>query len=80
MLSYVREHDGEVMLCVNNLSRFAQPVELDLRAWEGRIPGEALGGVPFPAVGELPYLLTLNGYGFVWLRLVEPPSSQEAPS
>ena len=39
----------DVVLCVNNLSRFPQPVELDLRRWEGRIPVELLGGVPFPA-------------------------------
>jgi maltose alpha-D-glucosyltransferase/alpha-amylase len=35
------------------------------------VPVELLGGVPFPAIGELPYLLTLGGYGFLWLRLTE---------
>jgi maltose alpha-D-glucosyltransferase/alpha-amylase len=52
VLSYVREHtwtepgepDGVVhrdtVLCVNNLSRFPQPVELDLRRWEGVTPVE----------------------------------------
>ena len=78
MLSYVREHEDDVMLCVNNLSRFPQPVELDLRRWEGRIPVELLGGVPFPAVGELPYLLTLGGYGFYWFRLTTRPE-ESAP-
>jgi maltose alpha-D-glucosyltransferase/alpha-amylase len=76
VLSYVREHvdeDGnrDVILCINNLSRFPQPVELDLRHWEGMVPIELLGGVPFPRVGELPYLLTLGGYGFYWMRLIE---------
>ena len=61
-----RGEDGrDVILCVNNLSRFPQPVELDLRHWEGMVPVELLGGVPFPAIGELPYLLTLGGYGFL---------------
>jgi maltose alpha-D-glucosyltransferase/alpha-amylase len=71
VLSYVREHEeGEdVILCVNNLSRFPQAVELDLRRWEGRMPVELLGGVPFPPIGELPYLLTVGGYGFYWFRL-----------
>jgi maltose alpha-D-glucosyltransferase/alpha-amylase len=77
VLSYVREHD-DVILCVNNLSRFPQPVELDLRRWEGRIPVELLGGVPFPAVGELPYLLTVGGYGFYWFRLTTRPE-ESAP-
>jgi maltose alpha-D-glucosyltransferase/alpha-amylase len=69
VLSYVREHDGDTVLCVNNLSRFPQPVELDLRRWEGVTPVELLGGTRFPQIGELPYLLTLSGYGFYWFRL-----------
>ena len=77
VLSYVREHgtedDSDIIVCVNNLSRFAQPVELDLRRWEGYVPVELLGGVPFPPIGELPYLLTLGGYGFYWFRLTAPP-------
>jgi maltose alpha-D-glucosyltransferase/alpha-amylase len=76
VLSYVREHvndDGstEIILCVNNLSRFPQPVELDLRRFEGLRPNELLGGVQFPPIGELPYLLTLGGYGFYWFRLTQ---------
>ncbi|TNC33691.1 maltose alpha-D-glucosyltransferase [Mumia zhuanghuii] len=69
VLSFVREHDGDVMLCVNNLSRFPQPVELDLHAYAGIRPVETFGGVEFPAIGELPYLLTLAGHGFYWFRL-----------
>jgi maltose alpha-D-glucosyltransferase/alpha-amylase len=69
VLSYVREFGDDVVLCVNNLSRFAQPVELDLRKWEGVEPVELLGGVRFPRIGELPYLLTLAGHGFYWFRL-----------
>jgi maltose alpha-D-glucosyltransferase/alpha-amylase len=54
---------------VNNFSRFAQPTELDLRTFNGRHPVELFGGVRFPAIGELPYLLTLAGHGFYWFRL-----------
>ena len=85
MLSYVREYaaaDGseDLILCVNNLSRFPQPVELDLRRFAGRRPVELLGGVQFPEIGELPYLLTLAGYGFYWFRLTAPnPNSEEGP-
>jgi maltose alpha-D-glucosyltransferase/alpha-amylase len=57
---------------VNNLSRFAQPVELDLREWQGTQPIELIGGSRFPAIGELPYLLTLAGHGFYWLRIPRP--------
>jgi maltose alpha-D-glucosyltransferase/alpha-amylase len=74
VLSYTREHtndDGtvDVILCVNNLSQFPQPVELDLRRFEGLVPVELVGGVPFPRIGELPYLLTLGGHGFFWFQL-----------
>jgi maltose alpha-D-glucosyltransferase/alpha-amylase len=73
ILSYAREHvspEGtDTIVCVNNLSRFAQPVELDLRRFEGRVPVELMGGVHFPRVGELPYLLTLPGHGFYWFQL-----------
>ena len=61
-------------MCVNNLSRSPQPVELDLRAYEGSQPVEMLGGSHFPRIGELPYLLTLAGHGFYWFRLVDPSS------
>ena len=69
VLSYTREFGDDVVLCVNNLSRFPQPVELDLRHFRGAHPVELLGGVRFPAVGELPYLLTLSGHGFYWFRI-----------
>ncbi|MGV3493208.1 MAG: maltose alpha-D-glucosyltransferase [Ramlibacter sp.] len=69
VLAYVAEHDDDVILCVFNLSRAAQPVELDLSTWRGRVPVEMLGRTPFPPIGELPYLLTLPSYGFYWFRL-----------
>jgi len=69
VLLFVREFGDDVVLCVNNLSRFAQPVQLDLRPWQGVAPNEMLGGVQFPRIGELPYLLTLGGHSFIWLRL-----------
>jgi maltose alpha-D-glucosyltransferase/alpha-amylase len=69
------DRSGDTVLCVHNLSRFAQPVELPLGRFEGRQPIELLGRVPFPRVGQLPYLLTLGPYGFLWFDL-----TQEAPS
>ncbi len=71
VLTFVREHDGDTVMCVNNLSRFAQPVELDLRHYEGFRPVELFGGVSFPLIGELPYLLTVAGHGFYWFRLAQ---------
>ena len=77
VLAYVREHEGDAILCVANLSRVAQPVELELGPWKGRVPVEMMGRNPFPPVGELPYLLTLPSHGFFWFKLATdaaPPS------
>jgi maltose alpha-D-glucosyltransferase/alpha-amylase len=77
VFTFSREFGDDIVLCVNNLSRFPQPVELDLRRYVGVEPVELLGGVRFPQIGELPYLLTLGPYGFYWFRLPKP---KEAPS
>ncbi len=78
VFSFAREYDDDVVLCVNNLSRFPQPVELQLREWEGRYPVEMLGHVRFPQIGELPYLLTLGGHGFYWFMITQR-NDMEAP-
>ncbi|HET7864429.1 MAG TPA: putative maltokinase, partial [Burkholderiaceae bacterium] len=69
ILAYLREHGEDTMLCVANLARSAQPVELDLAAYRTRVPVELLGRTAFPPIGELPYLLTLPAHGFYWFRL-----------
>ena len=74
VLAFLRQLDGDIILCVNNLSRFAQPVELNLARFEGRIPVEMAGRIPFPPIGSLPYFLTMGSYGFHWFDLVEQPS------
>jgi maltose alpha-D-glucosyltransferase/alpha-amylase len=75
VLAYVRSYGDDVVLCVNNMSRFPQPVELDLSAWQGCGPHELTGGVPFPRIGELPYLLTLPGHGFYWFSITPAEES-----
>jgi maltose alpha-D-glucosyltransferase/alpha-amylase len=64
----------DIVLCVYNLSRFAQPCELHLAQYEGYTPHELLGRVPFPRVGELPYFVTLAPYGYFWFQLTEAPA------
>ncbi len=77
VLAYVREYEDDTILCVANVSRTAQPVELELRQFKGRVPVEMAGRNAFPPIGDLTYLLTLPAYGFFWFRLsvdAEPPS------
>jgi maltose alpha-D-glucosyltransferase/alpha-amylase len=81
VLAYVRQLGDEVILCVANLSRSAQATELDLSAWKDRVPLEMLGRTRFPAIGELPYMITLAPYGFYWFQLRERDKSEHvAPS
>jgi maltose alpha-D-glucosyltransferase/alpha-amylase len=72
VLAYVRAHEDDIVMSVNNLSRFPQPIELNLQKWAGYTPIELTGGVRFPSIGQLPYLLTLPGHAFYWLQLRRP--------
>ncbi|HET7694944.1 MAG TPA: maltose alpha-D-glucosyltransferase [Vicinamibacterales bacterium] len=74
ILAYVRKYEEETVLCVANLSRTLQPVELNLSRFHGLTPVEMLGLTEFPRIGELPYFLTLPGYSFYWFRLQAAPS------
>ncbi|HET9257399.1 MAG TPA: alpha-glucosidase C-terminal domain-containing protein, partial [Pseudonocardiaceae bacterium] len=72
VLAYCRRQEADLVICVNNMSRFPQPVELDLSEHQGGVPVELTGGVRFPPIGELPYLLTLPGHGFYWFQIDLP--------
>jgi maltose alpha-D-glucosyltransferase / alpha-amylase len=77
VLAFLREHDGETILCVANVAQSPQAVELDLSEFNGRVPIELTGGSLFPPIGQLTYLLTLPPYGFYWFVLAtrsDPPA------
>ncbi len=69
VLAYLRQLGEESVLCVANLSRFAQPVSLVLTEYEGRTPMEVFGYNAFPPITEQPYVLSLAPYSFLWLEL-----------
>jgi maltose alpha-D-glucosyltransferase/alpha-amylase len=82
VLTFLRElapADGEgysdVILCVNNLSRFPQAVMIDLSTFAGQIPVELTGTVPFPKIGENEYMITLPGHGFYWFAMQPDPAT-----
>jgi maltose alpha-D-glucosyltransferase/alpha-amylase len=77
ILAYLREHADETILCVANMGRSPQAVELELSEFEGRVPVELTAGSVFPPVGKLPYLLTLPPFGFYWFVLA---TEQAAPT
>jgi maltose alpha-D-glucosyltransferase/alpha-amylase len=69
IFAHIRKWEEDIVLCVHNVARSAQAVQLDLSAYDGMIPEEMLGRTSFPAIGELPYLLTLAPRGFFWFQL-----------
>jgi len=64
IFAFTRSDENETVLCVFNLSRSAQPVELDLHQYKGLVPVELAGNVKFPQIGSQPYQLSFNEYGF----------------
>jgi maltose alpha-D-glucosyltransferase/alpha-amylase len=71
IFAHIRRFEDDIALCVHNVARSAQAVELDLSEFEGRFPEEMFGRTRFPRIGELPYLLTLGPRGFFWFLLKE---------
>jgi maltose alpha-D-glucosyltransferase / alpha-amylase len=74
VLAYVRRYENEKVLCVANLSRSVQPVELDLSEFKGLTPIEMFERTEFPRIGESAYFFTLSPHGFLWFELQEKPS------
>jgi maltose alpha-D-glucosyltransferase/alpha-amylase len=77
ILAYLREHDGETILVVANLSRFVQPFTLDLSEFHGRRPVELFGRIEFPPIDRRPYALTMGPHSFYWFAL--EPVAPRAP-
>jgi maltose alpha-D-glucosyltransferase/alpha-amylase len=72
IFALIRRYQDDLVLCVHNMARTAQFVELDLSELEGYHPVEMFGRSRFPRIGELPYLLTLAPRGFYWFSLEAP--------
>ena len=71
VLAFVRRFGDDVVLCIHNLSRFPQPVQVGLSAFSGWTPTELTGSVRFPGIDHTPYALSLPGHGFLWFGLKE---------
>ncbi|TDE15355.1 maltose alpha-D-glucosyltransferase [Dyadobacter psychrotolerans] len=64
ILAFTRSYEEETMLVIANLSRFPQPVELDLDLYKGYQPVEIYSKNKFPGVKDgTPYFFTVEAYG-----------------
>ncbi len=76
VLTFIRRYGKEIILVVNNLSRFVQYVELDLAAYRGLMPRELISRNHFPLIGDLPYMITLGPHTTYWFSLEQPPPAE----
>ena len=69
VLAYIRHHEDETILVVNNLSSVSQSVSLDLTLFPGSSPEDMLTQASFPPIADKPYHLGLDPYQYLWLLL-----------
>src|SRR5205085_1686289 len=78
VLAFIREYEEERLLVVANLSRFPQPVSLDLSAYQGAVPVELFGQTEFPSIAAKPYSLTLSPHAVFWFALRKTAAESSA--
>jgi len=69
VLSFVRKYGEEAILVIVNLSRYSQPVSLDLSPYAGATPVDVFSGNSFPRITSAPYPMTLSFHDYFWLHL-----------
>ncbi|EMR01884.1 maltose alpha-D-glucosyltransferase [Cesiribacter andamanensis] len=69
VLVFVRSYEEEHILVIVNLSRYTQPVSIDLAEYQHFEPVEVFSHNRFPKIGEEPYFFTMAPYGYYWLEL-----------
>jgi maltose alpha-D-glucosyltransferase/alpha-amylase len=78
VLAFLRCYEGERILVVANMSRFAQYAGLDLQQYRDHVPVELFGMTEFPRITEDPYRVTMGPHSFLWFQLKPPGSTQVA--
>jgi maltose alpha-D-glucosyltransferase/alpha-amylase len=75
ILAFTREFEDEIVLVVVNLSRFCQPLELDLSQYAGYVPEEVFGIKSFPTISRMPYPMTMGPSSYFWFQLKKPTAA-----
>ncbi|MFL6527014.1 MAG: maltose alpha-D-glucosyltransferase [Chthoniobacterales bacterium] len=69
VLAFLRQHEGETILVVVNLSRYAQAAELDLSRFSGQRLTEVFSQNIFPRIGTRAYQITLGPHAYYWFSI-----------
>ncbi len=69
ILAFTRTYEDQTILVVANLSRYTQPLELDLEEYEGYTPIEVFSTNKFPSINGDHYFISMAGYDCEWFVL-----------
>ena len=78
VLAFLRRWENETVVVVVNLSRFAQPVELDLSRFAGCVPMEVFSRNLFRPIRKSRYVITLGPHAYYWFALQAPTDTRRA--
>lgn len=71
ILPFIREYNGDKVLCIFNLSRRPTYFHLDLSDYADLVPVEMTSDTRFPRIKlERPYFFMLTGHRFLWFKLL----------
>lgn len=69
VLVFTRTWQEQTILIMVNLSRYAQPAEVDLAAFKGYTPVDIYSKNKFPVIKETPYFFTPGPHACYWFEL-----------
>ena len=69
VLAYIRSYEEQNVLCIANLSRTAEFVELNLSKYAGKFLLELFTGKIFPEIKDNNYILTMQPHSFFWFEI-----------
>src|SRR5438045_7604192 len=78
VLAFLRRWEGETIVVVANLSRFAQSAEVDLSLFAGCVPMEVFSRNLFRPVRKSRYVITLGPQAYYWFALQAPSDARRA--
>ena len=77
ILAFTRTYEEETMLVIVNLSRYIQPVELDIHEYQGYQPVEVFSKNKFPSIkSDTPYFFTLGPHDCQWFLLQKTSAAE----
>ncbi len=69
VLAFTRTYLDQTIMVVVNLSRYAQPAQIELEEFKGYTPVEVYSKNKFPIIKETPYFFTLAAHACHWFEL-----------